>query len=174
MVLPGRTNCLYVDVEQASDQEASCHQGGLFARCPTQVRSKPGFHSAPRKGAFSCQRRSKDVPLLDWALGVGRSDCNDLIGEPGIRWIDAHGKTPHPQHRLQAAGRSGVSRRAESDGDGQGSRFTFTLPAVEDTRDADAAPAGTSTRTPAPAREPDRILVVDDDQPKILLVLAML
>ena len=58
--------------------------------------------------------------------------------------------------------------RAESDGPGQGSRFTFTLPAVEETRDF--ARAGTRTRTPAPAqkaREPDRILVVDDD-PKTL------
>ena len=56
--------------------------------------------------------------------------------------------------------------RAESDGAGQGSRFTFTLPAVEHIRDADAAPAGARVRTPAPpraAREPDRILVVDDD-----------
>ncbi len=57
--------------------------------------------------------------------------------------------------------------RAESDGLGRGSRFTFTLPAVEDARDADAAPAGARKRTPAPAREADRILVVDDD-PKTL------
>ena len=58
--------------------------------------------------------------------------------------------------------------RAESDGPGQGSRFTFTLPAVEDT--GNSARAGARTRTPAPAqkgREPDRILVVDDD-PKTL------
>ena len=53
--------------------------------------------------------------------------------------------------------------RAESDGPGRGSRFTFTLPAVEDSREA-AAPAGTRARAPArKAREPARILVVDDD-----------
>ena len=56
--------------------------------------------------------------------------------------------------------------RAESDGLGRGSRFTFTLPAVEDARAA-AAPAGAQRRTTAPAREADRILVVDDD-PKAL------
>ena len=57
--------------------------------------------------------------------------------------------------------------RAESDGPGQGSRFTFTLPAVEDARDTDVAPVRTRTRSPEPARETDRILVVDDD-PKML------
>jgi DNA-binding response OmpR family regulator len=56
--------------------------------------------------------------------------------------------------------------RAESDGLGRGSRFTFTLPAVEDARGA-AAPTGARRRTTAPAREADRILVVDDD-PKTL------
>jgi len=60
--------------------------------------------------------------------------------------------------------------RAESDGPGHGSAFTFTLPTVEDIRDADAARGGARKRTRAPAREarqPERILVVDDD-PKTL------
>ena len=52
--------------------------------------------------------------------------------------------------------------RAESGGPGQGCVFTFTLAAVEGA--GDAAPA--AARAPAPAREarePERILVVDDD-----------
>ena len=58
--------------------------------------------------------------------------------------------------------------RAESDGPGQGSRFTFTLPAVEDAREGDAPGSGRRPAAPAPGpREPDRILVVDDD-PKTL------
>ena len=52
--------------------------------------------------------------------------------------------------------------RAESAGAGQGARFTFTLPVAEDAgRSVSAGP-----RSPGPdpeAREPARILVVDDD-----------
>ena len=52
--------------------------------------------------------------------------------------------------------------RVESDGLGQGSRFTFTLPAVEDARAVETA--ASARRIPAPSpREPERILVVDDD-----------
>ncbi len=53
---------------------------------------------------------------------------------------------------------------AESGGPGQGSMITFTLPAVADARDADIAPE--VDRAPAPVRaerEPERILIVDDD-----------
>ena len=46
--------------------------------------------------------------LLEWAPGVGQVDWIDLTGASGIRRIDAHGKAPHPQHRAQAPGRSGV------------------------------------------------------------------
>ena len=58
--------------------------------------------------------------------------------------------------------------RAESAGLGQGSRFTFTLPAVEDTREGEAPLSGRRSADPASdPREPNRILVVDDD-PKTL------
>ena len=58
--------------------------------------------------------------------------------------------------------------RAESAGLGQGSRFTFTLPAVEDTREGEAPRSGRRSADPASdQREPNRILVVDDD-PKTL------
>ncbi|MDE0432364.1 MAG: response regulator [Bryobacterales bacterium] len=54
--------------------------------------------------------------------------------------------------------------RAESDGAGRGTRFTFTIPVAEEA--VDRAPAGVLPgRGPAArqAREPTRILVVDDD-----------
>ena len=52
--------------------------------------------------------------------------------------------------------------RAESGGTGQGTRFTFTLPVAGQRSDAEPAGAGGSLPTPG-AREPTRILVVDDD-----------
>ena len=52
--------------------------------------------------------------------------------------------------------------RAESAGAGQGSRFTFTLPVAEDA--GQGATAGPRPPGPDPeAREPSRVLVVDDD-----------
>ncbi|MCY4591233.1 MAG: ATP-binding protein [Alphaproteobacteria bacterium] len=54
--------------------------------------------------------------------------------------------------------------RAESGGLGQGNLFTFTLPVVEDTRDAVSTLAVAHTLAPVPTpREPERILIVDDD-----------
>ena len=56
--------------------------------------------------------------------------------------------------------------RAESGGVGLGARFTFTLPVAADAGarapGADTAPAP-DRPAPRPGREPDRILVVDDD-----------
>ena len=54
--------------------------------------------------------------------------------------------------------------RAESGGGGQGARFIFTLPIAEGARPGEAADFDVHppTRTPE-AREPPRILVVDDD-----------
>ena len=54
--------------------------------------------------------------------------------------------------------------RAESGGPGEGARFTFTVPVAEDARPGESAgPAPASPSTPAAAREPTRVLVVDDD-----------
>ena len=54
--------------------------------------------------------------------------------------------------------------RAESGGNGQGSRFTFTIPVAEDTQESESAsPAPRPPDPPPEAREPARILVVDDD-----------
>ena len=54
--------------------------------------------------------------------------------------------------------------RGESGGPGQGARFTFTVPVAEDARPGESAgPAPASPSTPAAAREPTRVLVVDDD-----------
>ena len=52
--------------------------------------------------------------------------------------------------------------RAESDGPGRGTRLTFTLPVAEGEGEA-PGPARRPSAAPGTAREPARILVVDDD-----------
>ena len=53
--------------------------------------------------------------------------------------------------------------RAESAGAGHGTQVTFTMPVVDEVHSAATAVAPSRARSPHPAREPTRILVVDDD-----------
>src|ERR1700733_3072956 len=53
---------------------------------------------------------------------AGQGSDTDLTVEPGFRKMEAHGQAPHVQHRVQAPGRSGVSRRRDASRSCQASR----------------------------------------------------
>jgi transposase len=50
-----------------------------------------------------------------------------LTGQPGFRRMKARGQTPHPQFRVQASGRTGVSRRRDASRPGEALRATRNL-----------------------------------------------
>ena len=50
---------------------------------------------------------------LECAPGPGQVMYKELTGDAGLSEDESHGKAPHIQYRIQAAGGAGVSRRGE-------------------------------------------------------------
>ena len=56
---------------------------------------------------------SKIRQCLECAPGPGQVMYKELTGDAGLSEDESHGKAPHIQYRIQAAGGAGVSRRGE-------------------------------------------------------------
>jgi hypothetical protein len=62
----------------------------------------------------SCVSACKFDPMMECARLGGHGDGEQLTGEPGFRRMEAHGPTPHPQHRVQAPGGPGLPGRRDA------------------------------------------------------------